>query len=140
MAELKTKENDASVEAFLESVGDPARREDCRRVLEIMSKITKAPAKMCGDSIVGFGNYHYKYKSGREGDWPLVGFSPRKQNLTLYIMGGFDGYEDLMAKLKQKPGKSCLYLKSLDDLPLPTLKELIKRSVASVKQHSSPQR
>ncbi len=85
---------------------------------------------MWGSSIVGFGNYHYKYESGREGDWFLTGFSPRKQNLTLYIMPGFAQYDELMKKLgKHKTGKSCLYIKSLEDINLPTLKQLIQQSV-----------
>jgi hypothetical protein len=95
-----------------------------------MKKITKAEPKMWGSSIVGFGSYHYKYASGREGDWPITGFSPRKQNLTLYIMPGFARYGELMKKLgKHKTGKACLYINSLDDIHLPTLKELVKQSV-----------
>ena len=99
MAELKTKRNDADVEAFLNKVENEKRREDSFRVLVIMEEITGLRPKMWGNSIVGFGSYHYKYASGREGDWPSVAFSPRKQSLTLYIMSGFDNFEELMRKL-----------------------------------------
>ncbi len=95
-----------------------------------MKEITGEEPTLWGDSIVGFGRYHYTYESGREGDWFLTGFSPRKQNLTLYIMAGFDDYDDLMNKLgKYKTGKSCLYVKKLQDIDLPILKQLIKQSV-----------
>lgn len=130
MAELKTKVNDASVEVFLKSVKDEGTRADCYKLIEIMSKVTKAPPKMWGTSIVGFGSYRYKYASGREGDWMLVGFSPRKQNLTLYIMSGFDEYDSLLKKLgKHSTGKSCLYVKRLADVDMKVLRELVTRSV-----------
>ena len=130
MSELKTKQNDGDVESFLNGVEDEAKRRDCHTIMEIMRKIAKGPPKMWGTSVVGFGNYHYTYASGREGDWFLTGFSPRKQSITLYIMSGFDRYEELMTKLgKYKTGKSCLYIKSLDDVHLPTLKTLIRESV-----------
>jgi hypothetical protein len=130
MAELKTKRNDRSVEAFLNGIADEQKRRDAFAILKLMKKITKAEPQMWGASIVGFGNYHYKYASGREGDWPITGFSPRKQNLTLYIMPGFVRYDELMKKLgKYKTGKSCLYIKTLDDVDLPTLRTLIKESV-----------
>lgn len=137
MAELKTKENDQSVDAFLNSIEDEKKREDCFTVLKIMKQITKKEPKMWGNSIVGFGNYHYKYETGREGDYFLTGFSPRKQNLTLYIMAGFSQYEELMQKLgKYKTGKSCLYLKKLEDIDQKILKELIKCSVDSMKKNN----
>jgi hypothetical protein len=137
MAELKTKVNDASVEAFLNSLEDRKKREDCYKVLELMQKLTKEPPKMWGSSIVGFGSYHYQYASGREGDWMLTAFSPRKQNLTLYIMDGFAGYDELMQRLgKYKTGISCLYIKKLEDVNLPVLEKLIKASVAHVKKQS----
>ncbi len=102
-------------------------------VLEIMKQITKAEPQMWGTSMVGFGSYHYKYESGSEGDWFVAGFSPRKQNLTLYIMAGFSRYDELLSKLgKFKTGKSCLYIKKIEDVDLKTLKELIKQSVAYV--------
>ena len=133
MAELKTKPNEQSVEAFLNSVEDEKKRQDCLTILEIMKQITKAEPQMWGSSMVGFGSYHYKYESGREGDWFVAGFSPRKQNLTLYIMAGFSQYAELVGKLgKFKTGKSCLYINKIEDVDLPTLKELITKSVAYV--------
>lgn len=135
MAGNKTKENDASVEAFLKSVKEPARREDCYAVAKMMAEATGSPARMWGKSMVGFGSYHYVYESGREGDWFIAGFSPRKNDLTLYIMSGFAGHDELMAKLgKYKTGKSCLYIKRLDDVDLKVLKRLIKASVAHMKK------
>ena len=134
MAELKTKENDADVRAFLDSVADDKRREDSYKALAIMTELSGSEAKMWGGSIVGFGSYHYVYASGRTGDWPLVGFSPRKQALTLYIMAGFKKYEDLMSKLgKYKTGKSCLYIKKWEDVDEEVLKELIISSIEYIK-------
>ena len=133
MTELKAKPNKQSVEAFLNSVEDEKKRQDCLTILEIMKQITKAEPQMWGTSMVGFGTYHYKYESGREGDWFVAGFSPRKQNLNLYIMAGFSRYDELISKLgKFKTGKSCLYIKKIEDVDLKTLKELIKQSVAYV--------
>ncbi len=138
MAELKTKPTQRSVEAFLKSIEDPKRRKDCRTLLGLMKRITRAKPKMWGTSIVGFGSYHYKYASGREGDWFVAGFSPRKQSLTLYIMAGFSRYEALLKKLaKHKTGSSCLYVKSLDDVDPDVLEELIERSVAHVRKSSA---
>jgi hypothetical protein len=137
MAELKTRPTDKSVETFLEGVPDERKRRDCFTVLELMKKVTKSEPRMWGPSIVGFGSYHYRYASGREADWMLTGFSPRKQNLTLYIMAGFDGAEELVAKLgKHTTGKSCLYIKRLDDVHLPTLEKLIRGSVRRLKAKS----
>ena len=134
-SELKTKVTKVSVEEFLETVADEAVRDDCRRIAEIMSRLTDSPAVMWGPAMVGFGTYHYKYESGREGDWMLVGFSPRKANLTLYIVDGFEKYDDLMSKLgKHKTGKSCLYIKSLKDIDLAVLEELITESVESLRK------
>jgi hypothetical protein len=133
MAELKTKKNDASVEDFLNGIEDEKRRQDCFAVLKLMKKITKQKPKMWGTGIVGFGDYHYKYKSGCEGDWFVTGFSSRKQNLTLYIMSGFAKYGELMSKLgKYKIGSSCLYIKRLEDINQDVLKELIEQSVKAV--------
>lgn len=130
MAELKTQKNDASVEAFLHSV-DENRRDDCFAILELMGEVTGAEPKMWGASIIGFGEYHYKYASGKEGDWMITGFSPRKQNLTLYIMAGFDRYDELLAKLgKHSIGKSCLYIKRLADVDTDVLRQLVEASVA----------
>jgi hypothetical protein len=140
MAELETKENDASVEAFLDGIEDAARRADCRAVAELMREVTGEPPKMWGASIVGFGRYHYRYESGREGDWFVCGFSPRKQNLTLYIMDGFTGYQGLMERLGQhKTGKSCLYVKRLDDLDLGVLRRLVEESVATMRERYPPE-
>jgi hypothetical protein len=135
MTELKTKVNDASVEGFLNSVKDEQTREDCFEILKIMKQVTREEPKMWGASIVGFGSYHYKDASGREGDWMLTGFSPRKQNLTLYLMGGFDAQADLLKKLgKHKTSVGCLYIKKLADVDKKVLKELIKNSVKAMKQ------
>ena len=134
MAELKTKENDQSVEAFLAGIEDAQKQADCRTLVAIMQEATGAAPRMWGESIVGFGHYHYKYASGREGDWFLTGFAPRKQNLTLYIMAGFDNYEALLSKLgKHSTGKSCLYVKRLADVDMPVLTELVVESVAHMK-------
>jgi len=134
MAELKTKPNTASVEDFLSQIPEEQKRKDALAIMKLMRQITKAKPKMWGPSIIGFGDYHYKYESGREGDWFLTGFSPRKQNLTLYIMSGFARYDALMKKLgKFKTGKSCLYAKRLDDLDQAVLKELITHSVKYLK-------
>jgi len=130
MAELKTKPNDQNVERFLNGITDEKKRQDCFTILELMKQITQTEPKMWGSSMVGFGSYHYKYESGREGDSFLTGFSPRKQNLTLYIMAGFDQYEELLKTLgKHKTGKSCLYIKRIEDIDLSTLKKLIEQSV-----------
>ena len=135
MAELKTKVTKASVDKFIKGIKDQQTRNDCYKILDIMEKATKAEPKMWGTSIVGFGSYHYKYASGREGNWFLAGFSPRKQNLTLYIMSGFDEYEKLLKKLgKYSIGKACLYIKRLEDVDPRVLKELVKLSVKKVKE------
>ncbi|HEU4479852.1 MAG TPA: DUF1801 domain-containing protein [Pyrinomonadaceae bacterium] len=131
MAELKTKETKASVAAFLNKISDVQRRKDCQTVLELMQRATGEKPKMWGSSIVGFGRYKYKYASGREGEWLVIGFSPRKTDLTLYIMRGFEESEALLAKLGRcKTGKGCLYIKRLDDVEIPVLKKLISKSVA----------
>ncbi len=135
MAEPKTKRNATSVAAFLNRVENEERRKDCRTVLAMMKQITGSKPAMWGTSIVGFGSYHYVYASGREGDWPLTGFSPRKQDLTLYIMAGFDRYKPLMAKLgKYRTGKSCLYVKRIADIDLQVLKRLVTESVRHMRK------
>jgi len=135
MAENKTQETKASVAVFLKRVTPETRREDCQTVLEIMKQVTRSEPKMWGPSIVGFGSYHYKYASGREGDMCVTGFSPRKQDLTLYLMGSFDGREALLAKLgKHKSGKACVYIKRLADVDLKVLKQLISESVKYTKR------
>lgn len=138
MAEPKTVPTKASVKAFLDAkVKDVARRADCDAVIALMQDITKAPPVMWGTSIVGFGAYRYKYATGREGDWPLTGFSPRAKQLVLYVMPGCEGYDEMMAALGPvKCGVSCIYLKRLSDVPLPALKRLIKASVAHLKKTS----
>ncbi len=130
MAEPKTKQTNASVEDFINAVKDENVREDCWAVVKLMQDLTKAEPKMWGPSIVGFGLYTYKYASGKTGDWPLVGFSPRKQNLTLYVTAGYDGEDELLEKLGTfTRSKACIYVKRLSDLHLPTLKKLIKASI-----------
>jgi hypothetical protein len=134
MAELKTKPTAGSVADFLDAIEDDERRQDCLAVAKIMKKATRAEPKMWGPSIVGFGDHHYKYESGREGDWFLTGFSPRKKELTLYIMPGIDHYDALAKKLgKYKTGKSCLYIKRLADVDVAVLETLIKDSVKYMK-------
>jgi len=136
MAELKTQRNKASVKAFLDKNTDDATRADCEALIKLMKSVTKAEPEMWGTSIVGFGSYHYKYASGQEGDWPVSAFSPRKQNLTIYIMAGFERYPELMAKLgKYKTGKSCLYVKRLADVDAKVLRELVTDSVKYMKSH-----
>ncbi len=135
MAELKTQKTNVSVPAFLNAIEDPQRRADCKAVSKLMQEVTGEKPAMWGPSIVGFGSYRYVYETGRTGEWLLIGFSPRKQNLTLYIMAGFDGYPELMAKLgPHTTGKSCLYVKRLSDLHLPTLKKLMAGSVKAMKK------
>lgn len=135
MAENKTQFNDASVTEFLDAVPDARKRQDCYAVLEMMREITGEEPRMYGASIVGFGQYHYKYASGREGDSPLVGFSPRKQNLSLYVIGDYDGIDTLLARLgKHKIGKVCLYINKLDDVDQDTLREMIRKSVEHTRE------
>ena len=134
MAEPKTKLNEGSVEEFIDRVENEQKRDDSREIIKIMSEITGQPPKMWGTSIIGFGTYHYVYESGREGDWMLTGFSPRKQALTVYIMSGFSEDDDLLGKLgSHKIGKSCLYVKKLADLDIDILKEMIAKSVDEIK-------
>lgn len=131
MAQNKTQPTTRSVTAFLNAIEDPERRRDCKKVVALMRAATGEPAKMWGSSIVGFGQYHYKYASGREGDHMITGFSPRAQSLTLYIMPGFKDFEPLMKKLGRfKTGKSCLYIKRLADVDENVLRRLIEGSVA----------
>lgn len=135
MAGLKTRPGDASVDAFLDSVDNENRREDARRVVAMMQRVTQEPPRMWGDRIVGFGSYHYRYASGREGDWPLVALSPGKRNLTLYIMPGFDDYQPLLARLgKHRTGKSCLYLNKLQGIDMRALEDLVRQSVADMRR------
>ena len=137
MAEPKTKKTAASVEKFILAIDDEKRRDDCFAIIEILKSITKEEPAMWGTSIVGFGSYTYEYAGGKTADWPLNGFSPRKQNLSLYFISDFSKrYPELMKKLgkKFKVSKACLYINNLDDLHLPTLKQLIKISTADFKK------
>jgi hypothetical protein len=128
MAELKTQVTKASVDKFLQGIRDEKKREDCYQILKIMKRATRVEPKMWGHSIIGFGDYHYKYASGRENDWFMTGFSPRVQNITLYSMGGFDS--ELLKKLgKYKTGKGCLYIGKLEDVDKTVLADMIKKSV-----------
>jgi hypothetical protein len=133
MAETKTKPTTASVAAFLAAIPDVERRRDCRTVAKLMQKATGAKPVLWGASIVGFGTYRYRYESGREGEWPLIGFSPRKSDLTLYIMPGFSRYADLLARLgRHKTSVSCLYLRKLADVDLGVLESIIGKAVADM--------
>lgn len=133
MSELKTRPTDASVEDFLDHAASGERREDCRTIVALMQAATGEAPCMWGSAIVGFGTYHYRYASGQEADWPIIGFSPRKNDLTLYLMPAFDGRDALLAQLgKHKTGKSCLYLKRLGDIDMSVLKKLITASVAAM--------
>ena len=136
MAELKTKKTGASVPTFLKSVENEQRRRDSIELLEIFKQVTKMSPKLWGDSIVGFGEYHYKSeRSSQEGDWPLTGFSPRKRSMTVYIMPGFTDYQELLSKLGQhKTSVSCIYFNKLENVDVKILKQIIQRSVADMKK------
>ena len=137
MAENKTRKTGASVEEFLASIENSRRRTDGLAILAMMRQITGLEPEMWGPSIIGFGDYHYKYDSGREGDFFLTGFSPRKQNLTLYIMGGLEGREDLLEKLgKHRTGAACLYINKLADVDTDVLQQLIRISFESSRAES----
>lgn len=127
--ELKTKKNDVSVEDFINSVDDDKKKADSKVIMDLMSKATNDKPKMWGSSIIGFGSVVLKYETGREMDWMKIGFSPRKQNITLYVLNGFDRQEELLNQLgKHKIGKGCLYINKLEDIDMDILKELIKES------------
>ncbi len=135
MAELKTKPTHASVTGFLAGIADAERRRDCRAVVQMMRRATNAAPRMWGPSIVGFGTYHYRYASGRAGDWFLAGFSPRKNDLTLYVMGGTSRHAALLRKLgAHKTGKACLYIKRLADVDRNVLQQLIRESVKAARR------
>lgn len=137
MSELKTKVNDASVEDFIDKIPDETKRNDSIKLLKMFERITGEPAKMWGTAIIGFGMYHYKSeRSSQEGDWPLVGFSPRKQNLTLYVMTGFDDLTDLLKDLgKHKTSVGCLYINKLADVDTKVLEKIIARSYKASKKN-----
>jgi hypothetical protein len=129
VASPKTQPTDADVGAFLAAIEDPQRRADSEGVCRLMEEETGERPRMWGESIVGFGEYHYTYASGREGDWMALGFSPRKANLTLYLMDGFSGYQELLARLgRHSTGRSCLYVKRLADVDVDVLREMVRRS------------
>lgn len=135
MAEAKTKVTQQSVEDFLSKVTEEQKREDSETLIRLMKKITGKPARMWGPGIIGFDKYHYKYESGHEGEICLAGFSPRKQNISLYVLAGFPGQDDLLKKLgRHKAGKGCLFVKKLDDIDLGVLESLIRRSVEYLKK------
>ncbi|MDE0713810.1 MAG: DUF1801 domain-containing protein [Gammaproteobacteria bacterium] len=135
MSQRKTVENSADVNAFLDAVDNPRRRSDAKQLLALMRKVTGAPPKMWGPGIVGFGKYHYRYASGREGESLRVGFSPRKQNLVIYIMPGFSDYGEILEKLgKFRTGRSCLYVNKLDDVDLVLLEQLVRESFREMKR------
>jgi hypothetical protein len=129
MAENKTKPTRASVTGFLNNIKDRQVRDDCFALVEMMRKVSKSEPVMWGSAIVGFGSYHYVYESGREGDSILIGFSPRKQNISIYLMGGLATVEDELPKLgKHKTGGGCLYIKSLSDIQVPVLKRIFAKA------------
>ncbi len=135
MAKLKTTPNDLDVGTFLDSIPDIQKRSDSHALAKMMETLTGAEPVMWGPGIVGFGHYHYRYESGRENDWFLTGFSPRKQALTLYLMDGFNRYEEILSRLgKFRHGKSCLYIKRLADIDETVLEELIRTSVKHLQE------
>lgn len=138
MAELKTKPGDDDVAAYIAAIPDEAQRQDAATLAALMQRVTGSPPTLWGGKIVGFGRYHYRGASGREGEWFVVGFAPRSRNLTLYIMDGLDGYAELLGKLgKHSTGRACLYVRRLADIDLDALTELVTRSVAAVQKSSS---
>lgn len=135
MAELKTKKNNLSVRAYLDGIEDDAKRRDAKTLAKLLRSVTTKTAKMWGGSIVGYDSYHYEYASGRTGDWPIIGFSPRKTALTVYVMPGFTKYSKLLTRLgKHKTGKGCLYIKKLDDVDMDVLRELAEAAVADMRK------
>lgn len=137
MTEPKTKATKNSVPAFVKKIADPQKRADTAAVIALMKDATKLDPVMWGPSIIGFGSYRYEYANGRTGDWPIIGLSPRKQNLTLYIMPGFDKTTALLKKLgPHTTGKSCLYIKRLSDIDLPTLKKIVTGSIAQMRKRT----
>lgn len=139
MAANKTRPTGRSVERFLNGIGDQGQQADCQVIVSLMKELTGADPEMWGDSIVGFGKYQYQYASGRKGEWFLTGFSPRKQNLTVYIMGYLERYPEILADLgKFSHGKGCLYIRRLEDIDLDVLKNLIIKSIDKLKDSTQP--
>ena len=138
MAENKTKATDSSVDGYIDAIDNETRRNDCRALTKLMTKVTKQKPRMWGSSIVGFGSYHYKYDSGREGESCLIGFSSRKGDISVYISANFPGHDELLSKLgKHKLGKACLYIRKLDDVDLKVLEKLVVGSVEERKRRYS---
>jgi hypothetical protein len=130
MTANKTIPGDDDVEAFLAAIPDEARRAECREVADVMRRITGVEPRIWGKGMVGFGRYHYRYESGREGEWFLTGFAPRKKELTVYVLPGLEGFGEILERLgRHRTGKSCLYLKSLEDVDRGVLEELIRAGV-----------
>ena len=139
MAENKTKPTGASVKAYIDAVPMEEKRQDCRELTKLMTRVSKYKPRMLGSSIIGFGSYHYKYESGHEGDCCLTGFSPRKGAISIYLMGNFPSRPTLLAQLgRHKMGKSCLYIRKLSDVNLPVLEQLLTKSIAAVRQRYGP--
>jgi hypothetical protein len=137
MAELKTKKNAGNVNEFVASIADPNQQKDAKTLIALMRRVTGEKPVMWGATMIGFGTHHYTYASGREGDWFVIGFSPRKRTTTLYILDGFDEYQSLLSKLgKHSTSKSCLYIKKLDDIDIKVLEQLLKKSVAAMRRKS----
>lgn len=135
--ENKTKPRSASVDKFIDKIEDPQKKQDSRKILEIMKEITGESPVMWGETIIGFDKYRYKYASGREGEWMATGFSPRKLNLTIYLNYGFENKKEFMDKLgKYKTGKACLYIKKLEDVDIDILRDLIRETYLEVKKNS----
>ena len=136
-AQNKTRKTGASVEAFVGSITDPVRREEVRALVSLMKRVTKAKPKMWGTSIIGFGSYYYKYGSGREGEWCITGLSPRKGSLTVYILPGLHHHKGNLKKLgKVTTGKSCIYIKKLEDIHLPTLEKMVRQSLGDIRKYT----
>lgn len=139
MAELKTKPNDASVIDFLDTIEDETKRDDSYEIMNMMQEVTGDQPKMWGGAIIGYGTYHYKYASGREGDWMKIGFSPRKQNISIYLMAGVEQHPELLEKVgKYKNGKSCFYIKKLDDVDRDILRQLMVASLKRIEEIYGP--
>ncbi len=137
MTQLKTRPTGQGVEEYLNGLSDPRKREDCFALLRMMREVTGEEPAMWGESIIGFGSYRYRYRSGHRGEWFLTGFAPRKRDLTVYIMPGFEAYQPLMERLgKHKTGKSCLYLTELEAVDLSVLRELVSRSVTDMRDNN----
>lgn len=136
MADNKTQANDGDVEAFIAHIADDEKRADTERLVRLMQRVSRQPPRMWGDSIIGFGHYHYAYASGREGDWFVLGIAPRKRNLSLHVMSGFDMHEEALVRLgKHKRGSGCLYINRLEDIDLKVLEGILRAGYKHVRTH-----